>query len=214
MEGLLDCRMDGGVMVGVLLAEDMQILRTSLVSLLNLEPDIEVVAAVGSGTDILATAQALRPQVAVLDIDLPGMDGIAAAEALHSAVPKCRTIILTGLGRSGHLRRALAAHVSGFLLKDTDPVRLGAAIREVASGGRVIDSEVALAALDEGPPPLTRRELDILRLAAEGEEVLGIAMKLFLSAGTVRNHLTTIRAKLNARNRVDAIRIAKEAGWL
>ncbi len=201
-------------MIDVLLAEDMQILRVALESLLNLEPDIEVVASIGSGTDILPKACALRPDVAVLDIDLPGMDGIAAADALHAVLPECRTIILTSLGRPGHLRRALAAHVSGFLLKDTDPIRLGAAIREVASGGRVIDSQVAFAALDEGPPPLTRRELEVLQLAARGEEVGTIAKKLFLSVGTVRNHLTTVVSKLNARNRVDAIRIVQEAGWL
>ncbi|PWI45347.1 response regulator transcription factor [Streptomyces sp. ICBB 8177] len=201
-------------MIRILIAEDMHMLRRALVALLDLEDDIEIVAELSSGAEIVPTAQALRPDVAVLDIDLPGTDGITAAQALHSALPECRTLILTSLGRPGNLRRALAAHASGFLLKDAEPDALAAAIRKVAAGERVIDPQLALAALDTGGSPLTERELEVLRLAADGEEPSQIASRLFLSAGTVRNYLTTVVTKLNARNRVDAIRIAREAGWL
>ncbi len=201
-------------MVRILIAEDMHMLRKALISLLELEPDIEVVAELSSGADIVSTARALQPDVAVLDIDLPGADGITAAAALHTAVPNCRTLILTSLGRPGNLRRALAAHVSGFLLKDIEPDRLSAAIRQIAAGERVIDPQLALATLDTSLSPLTRRELEVLRLAAEGTEAAQIAARLHLSAGTVRNYLTNVVSKLNARNRVDAIRIARDAGWL
>ncbi len=201
-------------MVRILIAEDMHMLRMALVSLLELEPDIEVVAELSNGSDIVATAEALKPDVAVLDIDLPGMDGITAAAALHTAVPSCRTLILTSLGRPGNLRRALAAHVSGFLLKDIEPEQLNVAIRRIAAGGRVFDPVLALSALDAVNSPLTQRETEALRLAAEGSEVSQIAALLHLSGGTVRNYLTNAVSKLNARNRVDAIRIAKEAGWI
>ncbi|WP_438293912.1 response regulator transcription factor [Streptomyces sp. HUAS TT7] len=201
-------------MVRVLIAEDMHMLRKALVSLIELESDLEVVAELSSGTDIVPTAMAMRPDVAVLDIDLPGTDGITAAARLHTSVPECRTLILTSLGRPGNLRRALAAHVSGFLPKDSDPDSLCAAIRQVAAGERVIDPQLALATLDSGPSPLTDREQEVLQLASEGMEAGQIASRLHLSSGTVRNYLTSAVSKLNARNRVDAIRIAREAGWL
>ncbi|WP_030905230.1 response regulator transcription factor [Streptomyces sp. NRRL F-5126] len=201
-------------MVRILIAEDMHMLRKALVSLLELEPDIEVVAELASGADIVPAARALKPDVAVLDIDLPVTDGITAAADLSTAVPGCRTIILTSLGRPGNLRRALAAHVSGFLLKDTDPDRLSETIRQVAAGERVIDPQLALATLDFGGSPLTDREAEVLRLAAEGMEAAQMASRLHLSTGTVRNYLTNVVTKLNARNRVDAIRIARDAGWL
>ncbi|WP_328538843.1 response regulator transcription factor [Streptomyces sp. NBC_00344] len=201
-------------MVRVLIAEDMHMLRKALVSLIELEPDLEVVAELSSGTDIVPTAMAMRPDVAVLDIDLPGTDGITAAAGLHTSVPECRTLILTSLGRPGNLRRALAAHVSGFLPKDSDPDSLCVAIRQVADGQRVIDPQLALATLDSGPSPLTDREREVLQLASEGMEAGQIASRLHLSSGTVRNYLTSAVTKLNARNRVDAIRIAREAGWL
>lgn len=201
-------------MVRVLIAEDMHMLRKALVALLEFEPDIEVVAEFSNGADILPRARQLRPDVAILDIDLPGVDGLTAAAELHTAVPECRTMMLTSLGRPGNLRRALAAHVSGFLLKDSSPATLCDAIRAVARGERVIDPQLALAALDDGPQPLTPRELEVLRMASEGEEATRIAARLFLSVGTVRNYLTSAVTKLNARNRVDAIRIAREAGWL
>lgn len=189
-------------------------LRKALVSLLELEPDIHVVAEVESGSAVLPRAMELRPDVAVLDIDLPEMDGIAAAALLHQHLPECRSLILTSLGRPGNLRRALKAYASGFLLKDTDPDRLAAAIRAVAAGERVIDPQLALATLEAGNNPLTARETEVLGLAAEGEDVPQIAGQLFLSAGTVRNYLTTAVSKLGARNRMDAVRIARESGWL
>ncbi|MCM2414191.1 MULTISPECIES: response regulator transcription factor [unclassified Streptomyces] len=201
-------------MVRVLIAEDMHMLRKALVSLIELEPDLEVVAELSSGTDIVPTAIAMRPDVAVLDIDLPGTDGITAAAGLHTLVPECRTLILTSLGRPGNLRRALAAHVSGFLPKDSDPDSLCTAIRQVAAGQRVIDPQLALATLDSGPSPLTDREQEVLQLASEGMEAGQIASRLHLSSGTVRNYLTSAVTKLHARNRVDAIRIARDAGWL
>ncbi|KAK1179473.1 DNA-binding response regulator [Streptomyces sp. NPDC059679] len=201
-------------MVRVLIAEDMHMLRKALVALLEFEPDIEVVAEFSSGAEILPRAKELRPDVAVLDIDLPGVDGLTAAGELHTAVPECRTMMLTSLGRPGNLRRALAAHVSGFLLKDSTPDKLCDAIRAVAKGERVIDPQLVLAALDDKPQPLTPRELEVLLLASQGEGSAQIAARLYLSVGTVRNYLTSVVTKLNARNRVDAIRIAREAGWL
>ncbi|WP_133912235.1 response regulator transcription factor [Streptomyces sp. NBC_00582] len=201
-------------MIRVLLAEDMVMLRRALASLLELETDIEVVAETGNGDQVLPLALEHRPDVAVLDIDMPGIDGIEAAGLLHEKLPECRTAILTTLGRPGNLRRALAAHASGFLLKDTEPARLAAAIREVAAGGRVVDPDLALSALQAGESPLSARETEVLRLAAQGEEVPAIARALFLSAGTVRNYLTAAVTRLNARNRMDAVRIARDSGWL
>ncbi|MFE0025255.1 DNA-binding response regulator [Amycolatopsis sp. NPDC059021] len=201
-------------MIKVMVAEDMHIVRGALVALLRLEPDIDVVAEVASGNEILPVARSAGVQVAVIDIDLPGKDGLTAAGELHEQLPGCRTLILTSLGRPGTLRRALAAKVSGFLLKDAPPDKLANAIRGVVAGRRMVDGDLALAAWDTVDCPLTGREIDVLRLAAEGYETVEVAAQLYLSAGTVRNYLTTVVAKLNARNRVDAIRIAKEAGWL
>lgn len=188
--------------------------RGALVALLELEPDIDVVAEVASGDDILPTALQHQPDVAVIDIDLPGIDGLTAASVLHEQLPSCRTLILTSLGRPGTLRRALSAKVGGFILKDAPSRDLAEAIRRVAAGQRVVDSNLALAAWDSAECPLTAREIDVLRLAADGAEAPEIAARLFLSTGTVRNYLSTIATKLNARNRVDAIRIATESGWL
>jgi two-component system, NarL family, response regulator DesR len=201
-------------MIKVLLAEDMHMVRGALVALLDLEPDIEVIAEVASGNEILPTARRCRPDVAVIDIDLPGMDGLTAASQLHEQQPECRTLILTSLGRPGTLRRALSARVGGFILKDAPAAELADAIRGVAKGRRMVDSQLALAAWDSGECPLTEREIEVLRLAADGAEPVEIASRLYLSAGTVRNYLTTIVSKLNARNRVDAIRLARDAGWV
>jgi two-component system response regulator DesR len=201
-------------MIRVLLAEDMHMVRGALVALLNLEPDIEVIAEVASGDLIISTARAVRPDVAVIDIDLPGMDGLTAARELHETLPECRTLILTSLGRPGTLRRALSARVGGFLLKDAPAAELADAIRGVAVGRRVVNGQLALAAWDSEDCPLTAREIEVLRQAANGADAVEIAASLYLSAGTVRNYLTTIVSKLNARNRVDAIRIAQVAGWL
>jgi two-component system response regulator DesR len=201
-------------MIKVLLAEDMHMVRGALVALLNLELDIRVVAEVASGDEIVPTARQTQPDVAVIDIDLPGKDGLTAASELHEKMPGCRTLILTSLGRPGTLRRALAARVNGFILKDAPPAELADAIRGVAVGRRVVDSQLALAAWDSTDCPLTSRELAVLRLAAGGSDPTEIAARLSLSSGTVRNYLTTIVSKLNARNRVDAIRLARDAGWM
>ncbi len=201
-------------MIKVLVAEDMHIVRGALVALLNLETDIEVVGEVASGDDILPAARALGAEVAIIDIDLPGKDGLTAATEIHENVPGCRTLILTSLGRPGTLRRALAAKVGGFLLKDAPAEKLANAVRGVFAGRRMVDGELALAAWDLEECPLTSRELEVLRLTAEGSSTVDVAARLYLSAGTVRNYLTNIVTKLNARNRVDAIRIAKETGWL
>jgi two-component system response regulator DesR len=200
--------------IKVLIAEDVHMVRGALVALLRLESDIEVVAEVAGGNDIMPTARTTLPDVAVIDIDLPGKDGLTAAAELHEQLPNCRTLILTSLGRPGTLRRALAAKVGGFLLKDAPPDKLASAIRDVSVGRRVVDSDLALAAWDTADCPLTGREIEVLRMAADGANAVDIAARLFLSAGTVRNYLTTAVTKLNARNRVDAIRIAKESGWL
>jgi two-component system, NarL family, response regulator DesR len=201
-------------MIQILLAEDVQMLRGALVALLGLEPDFEVVAELENGDEVLPRARELKPDVAVLDIDLPGQDGLGAAAALRSEVPGCRVLILTNLGRPSMVRRALDAKVDGFMLKDAPPEQLTQAIREVAAGRRVIDNDLALAAWDGEACPLATRELDILRLIAAGDDVTEVASRLFLSAGTVRNYLTTAVTKLDARNRLDAVRIAREAGWL
>lgn len=200
-------------MIRVLLAEDVQMVRGALVALLNLEPDIEVVASVASGDEIISAVEKNKPDVAVLDIDLPGMDGLSAATVIHGTVPETRTLILTSLGRPGTLRRALNARVNGFILKDAPVGELADAIRGVSVGRRVIDSQLALSAWDTDECPLTPRELEVLRLASDGADAMEIATTLFLSVGTVRNYLTAATAKLEARNRVDAVRIARKAGW-
>ncbi|WP_066360348.1 response regulator transcription factor [Herbidospora mongoliensis] len=202
-------------MIRVLLAEDQHVIRGALVALLGLEPDLEVVASVESGDAALSSALVHRPDVAVLDIDMPGtLDGLAAAAELRVKLPACRTLVLTGHGKPGHLRRALGAQVDGFLLKTAPPEDLVAAIRKVAAGERVLDPSLAVTAWDLADNPLTPREADVLRLAAGGADAAEIAGRLFLGAGTVRNYLTAIVAKLNARNRTDAVRIATEAGWI
>jgi two-component system response regulator DesR len=200
--------------VRILLAEDVHMIRGALVALLELEADFEVVASVDRGDLIVAAALETRPEVAVIDIDLPGIDGLTAATNLREQLPSCRTLILTSLGRPGTLRRAMAAQVSGFLLKDAPPDRLAAAVRVVAAGGRVIDPQLAMSAWVSPGNPLSPRELEVLRLAAGGADAVEIAGLLFLSKGTVQNYLTSIVTKLYARNRVDAIRIAEEAGWI
>ncbi len=203
-----------GSMIKVLVAEDMHIVRGALVALLGLEADIEVVAECASGDEILPLAQSTHPDIALIDIDLPGKDGLTAAAELHEQLPGVRTLILTSLGSPGTLRRALAAKVNGFLRKDAPADRLANAVRGVAAGRRVVDGDLALAAWDSEECPLTAREIEVLRLASVGSDPTEIAAELFLSAGTVRNYLTTIVSKLSARNRVDAVRIARESGWL
>lgn len=188
--------------------------RGALVALIELEPDLKVVAAIENGEDIVPTALKHQPDIAVIDIDLPGLDGLSAAAQLHETLPACKTLILTNLGRAGTLRRALAAHVSGYMLKDAPPEQLAMAIRNVAAGRRVIDPQLALSTWEGSQNPLSSREHEVLRLAAEGSEPAEIAATMHLSVGTVRNYLTTIVTKLNARNRVDAIKTAYDMGWL
>ncbi|MFB6613148.1 DNA-binding response regulator [Streptomyces sp. NPDC085524] len=200
--------------IRLLLAEDMNMVRGALVALLNLEGDMEVVCELERGDGIVDAAVECRPDVAIIDIDLPGLDGLTAAARLREKLPECRTLILTSLGRQGTLRRALNAQVTGYLLKDAPPHELAHAVRRVAAGHRVIDPQLALAAWGGSETPLTDRETEVLQLAAEGSEADEIARRLHLAPGTVRNYLTTVVSKLNARNRVDAIRIAREAGWL
>ncbi|MFC4908326.1 response regulator transcription factor [Actinomadura gamaensis] len=200
-------------MIRVLIAEDMHLLREALVELLALEDGVEVVAQVASGAEIVPAARRHRPDVAVVDIDLPGMDGVAAAAELRDRLPECRVLILTALSRPGQLRRALAAGVAGFVPKDLRPAELVAAIRTVAAGGQAVDPQLAVAALRSPPNPLTRRETEVLRLVATGAELADVAGRMGLTYGTVRNYLTSSVAKLNARNRIDAVRIAREAGW-
>lgn len=200
--------------VRILLAEDVHMIRGALVALLELEPDLHVVAAVDRGDAIVEAALASKPDVAIIDIDLPGLDGLTAAAELHEQLPDCRTLILTSLGRPGTLRRALSAQVSGFLLKDSPADQLALAVRSVASGRRVVDPQLALTAWDSPENPLSPRELEVLRLAARGADAAEIAGCLYLSKGTVSNYLTAIVGKLGARNRIDAIRIAEDAGWI
>lgn len=201
-------------MIRVLLAEDMRILRDTLVAVLSLEDDIDVAAQVCDGTSIVPTVLATQPDVAIIDIDLPGTDGLTAAAELHERCPQCRVLILTVLSKPGNLRRALAAHALGFLPKDTPAGELVNAIRRIAAGQKVVDPQLALAALEVPDTPLSPREAEILRRFSTGADPAEIAAQLFLSYGTVRNYLASAVTKLGARNRVDAVRIAAEAGWL
>jgi two-component system response regulator DesR len=204
----------GATMIRVLLVEDERILREALASLLAQESDLDVVAEAASGEGALSAARRCRPDVCVLDIGLPGADGIDVAGQLRREFPDCCAMVLTGIGQPGHLRRAIAAGVTGFLLKECRPQELADAIRTVAAGGKVIDPQLAYAALGVAAGPLTERETDVLRLTAAGCSPREVAQNLSLSYGTVRNYLATAVAKVGARNRVDAIRIAKQSGWL
>jgi two-component system response regulator DesR len=200
--------------IRVLIAEDMHMIRGALVALLRFERDIEVVAELDRGDTILEAALRTTPDVAVIDIDLPGLDGLSAAEALYEQLPSCKTLILTGLSQPGNLLRALKVHVRGFLLKDAPAPQLANAIRSVAGGMRVLDPELVAAAVETGATPLTDREADVLRAAQSGLSTEEIGKRLNLSAATVRNYLSNTIGKLGARNRLDAIRIAEDAGWL
>ena len=197
-----------------MIAEDQTMVRQALVALLELEPDITVLAEAASGDEAIAMARKHQPDVAVLDIEMPGPGGIEVARLLTASGFAGKIIIVTTFGRPGYLRAAMAAGASGFLLKDAPASQLADAIRRVAAGERVVDTGLATAALTEGESPLSQRETDVLAVAAGHESIAEIAARLSLSPGTVRNHLSAAIQKLRARNRADAARIAREKGWL
>jgi two-component system response regulator DesR len=203
-------------MIRVLLAEDQVMIREALAALLSFEDDIEVVAQVGRGDEVTGAAKEAKPDVALLDIEMPGADGLTAAAALRQACPGVKIIILTTFGRPGYLRRAMESGASGFIVKDSPADKLVRTIRDVLAGQRVIDPDLAAAALAEGASPLTPRERDVLAAAAreEGATVAQIAAVLYLSEGTVRNYLSSCIQKTGARNRAEAARIAQARGWL
>jgi two-component system response regulator DesR len=197
-----------------MLAEDQAMVRGALAALLRLEGDIEVVGEVERGDEVVACVTTGRPDVALIDIELPGQDGLTAAAALRTAAPWCRVMILTTFGRVGYLRRAMDGGAVGFLLKDAPATELATAIRRAMRGERIVDPVLALSALSEGGNPLTPRERQVLGAARDGATVADVANRLFLSEGTVRNHLSVAIQKLGARNRVQAARMAEAKGWL
>jgi two-component system response regulator DesR len=198
----------------VLLADDQSMVREALATLLSLEDDIEVVAQVSRGDEVLAAARRHSPDVALLDIEMPGMTGIEAAAQLRRELPSVKLVIVTTFGRPGYLRRAMESGADAFLVKDAPAAQLAEAVRQVLRGRRVIDPGLAAAALAEGADPLTARERDVLNAAADGAVNAEIARSLLLSEGTVRNYLSTAIQKTGARNRAEAARIAREKGWL
>jgi len=200
--------------IRVLLAEDQAMIREALAALLSFEDDIEVVAQVGRGDEVTSAARAATPDVALLDIEMPGMDGLAAAAALSRDNPDIKIVILTTFSRPGYLRRAMECGVSGFILKDSPADKLAQTIRQVRKGQKVIDPELAAAALTGGASPLTPRERDVLAASHDGATIAEIAAAVYLSEGTVRNYLSACIQKTGARNRTEALRIAQERGWL
>ncbi|MFE2188377.1 response regulator [Streptomyces sp. NPDC059455] len=201
-------------MIRLLLAEDQGMMRGALALLLGLEDDFEIVAQLGNGDEIVPRALETRPDVALLDIELPGRSGLDAAAALREALPDCQVLILTTFGRPGYLRRAMEAGAAGFLVKDGPVEELAVAIRRVLAGERVIDPGLAAAALSAGPNPLTQRERDVLSAAVDGATVADIATKVRLSPATVRNYLSSAIGKTQTRNRMEAVRAARQNGWL
>jgi two-component system response regulator DesR len=200
--------------VSVLLAEDQAMVRGALVALLTLEEDIEIVAQASRGDEVVPAALEALPDVALLDIEMPGGDGLSAAASLRERLPSCRVIILTTFGRAGYLRRAMESGAVGFLLKDAPASELATAIRRAMAGERIVDPGLAVVALSEGENPLTDREREVLAAAANGATIEDLARKLYLSEGTVRNYLSTAIKKLGVRNRVEAARRAEHKGWL
>jgi two-component system response regulator DesR len=201
-------------MIRLLLADDQALVRGALAALLDLEPDLSVVAEVGRGDEVVSAARSAEPDVALLDVEMPGVDGIAATAALRAAVPGCRVLVVTTFGRPGYLRRAMEAGASGFVVKDTPAAQLADAVRRVHAGLRVVDPTLAAETLVAGTSPLTSRESDVLRAARDGGTVADIAKSLHLSEGTVRNHLSAAIGKTGARTRAEAVRLAVENGWL
>ncbi|HEX9036167.1 MAG TPA: response regulator transcription factor [Ktedonobacterales bacterium] len=201
-------------MIRALLAEDQAMVRGALAALLALEPDIEIVGEVARGDEVVERALATRPDVALLDIEMPGLDGLSAATELPVRLPSCKVIILTTFGRPGYLRRAMESGASGFLVKDAPAAQLAAAIRRVVAGERVVDPGLAMSALSAGPNPLTERERAVLAVAARGASVAEIASALALSEGTVRNYLSSAIQKTGGQNRIEAAQAAERNGWL
>ncbi len=201
-------------MIRVLLAEDQGTVRDALAILLGLQPDIEIVATVARGDEVVGAAVVARPDVALLDIEMPGLTGLEAAAQLRDRLPSCKVLILTTFGRPGYLRRAMASGVVGFLVKEAPAAQLAVAIRRAMAGERVVDPALATAALSEGDSPLTERERDVLAATARGQSIAEIARALYLTEGTVRNYLSEAIQKLGAQNRVEAARIAEQQGWL
>ncbi len=200
--------------IRVLLADDQALVRGALAALLDLEPDLEVVAEVARGDEVVAAALDCRPDVALLDVEMPGQDGLSAAGDLRKVMPECKVLMVTTFGRPGYLRKAMAAGASGFVVKDTPARQLADAVRRVHSGLRVVDPNLAAESLMQGDSPLTERENDVLREAQDGGTVADIAKSLFLSEGTVRNHLSSAIGKTGARTRAEAVRVAIDNGWL
>lgn len=200
--------------IRLLIADDQELIRSALAALLDLEEDFSVVASVGRGDEIVAAAKAASPDVALLDIEMPGIDGLAAAAILADQMPSCRTLIVTTFGRPGYLRRAMESGACGFVVKDAPVEQLADAIRRVASGERVVDPALAAATIAYGISPFTPRERDVLATARSSATVAEIAARLFLSEGTVRNYLSSAIAKAGARNRTEAVRTAENNGWL
>jgi two-component system, NarL family, response regulator DesR len=200
--------------IRILLAEDQAMIREALAALLSFEDDIEVVAQVGRGDEVVAAATDTGPDVALLDIEMPGMDGLAAARELRQANPDIKIVILTTFGRPGFLRRAMESGVSAFVVKDSPADKLTQTIRRVLNGEKVIDPDLAAAALADGMNPLTPRERDVLQAAEHGGTIAEIATELYLSEGTVRNYLSACIQKTGARNRAEALKIAQGRGWL
>jgi two-component system, NarL family, response regulator DesR len=200
--------------IRVLIAEDQAMVRGALASLLGLEADIEVVAQVSRGNEVVPAALAAGADVALLDIEMPGGTGLDAADELGRALPGCRILILTTFGRPGYLRRAMEGGAAGFLLKDAPAAELARAIRRAVAGERIVDPGLAAEALSQGESPLTPREHEVLVAARQHDTVADLAGALYLSPGTVRNHLSSVMQKLDARNRAEALRVAEERGWL
>jgi two-component system response regulator DesR len=200
--------------IRVLLADDEHLIRGAMAALLGLEDDLSVVGQASTGTEALAMARAIRPDVAILDLQMPGMDGVTVAKALHAELPACRTMIVTSHGRPGHLKRALSVGVRGFLPKTVSAEVLADVVRRVHGGGRYVDPQLAADAISAGDSPLTPREADVLELAAEGAPVEEIARRAALSPGTVRNYLSSAVGKVGAANRHEAVRIARGYGWI
>jgi len=200
--------------IRVLLAEDQGTVRDALAILLGLQPDIEVVATLARGDEVVGVAMVARPDVALLDIEMPGLNGLEAAAQLRDRLPACKVLILTTFGRPGYLRRAMASGVVGFLVKEAPAAQLAVAIRRAMAGERIVDPGLATAALSEGDSPLTEREREVLVATARGESIAEIARALYLTEGTVRNYLSEAIGKVGAQNRVDAARIAEQRGWL